>query len=129
MEDLSGNEAHVKEAREKNLAFQVRRVGTKSELRESGLIFQQNNSLIRLPKSIFNENSPEAVSVVNVVYDTLSSILVDLNTTVGNLSTNATLHHSSKIISSTVKPLEKEIFEQPVKIVLETNGTVRKRGT
>ena len=129
MEDLSGNEAHIKEAREKNLAFQVRRVGTKSELRESGLTFQQNNSLISLPKSIFNENSPEAVSVVNVVYDTLSSILVGLNTTVENLSTNATLHHSSKIISSTVKPLGKEVFEQPVKIVLETNGTVRKRGT
>ena len=132
--ELKESGGDVKEAREKNLAFQVRRLTAKHKLRRSGdLIFRQNGSLIQLPTSIFNDDSSDEVTVVSIVYDTLSSILSNLNVSrrdyiehgATNVSRNATLLENSKIISSTVKPLGKKTFKQPVKIVLENNGTVR----
>ena len=132
--ELKESGSDVKEAREKNLAFQVRRLTVKDKLRKSGgLIFRQNGSLIQLPTSIFNEDSSDEVTVVSIVYDTLSSILSNLNVSrrdyiehgARNVSRNATLLENSKIISSTVKPLGKKVFTHPVKIVLENNGTVR----
>lgn len=129
----SGN--NVKEAREKNLAFQVRRISAKDKLRSGVFIFRQNSSLIQLPTSIFSEQSSDEVTIVSVVYDTLSSILSNLNVSrrdciengARNVCGNATLLENSKIISSTVKPLGKKVFGQPVKIVLENNGTVRNK--
>ena len=62
------------------------------------------------------------MTVVSVIYDTLAFILGDVNTT-SNLSSYYALSNS-RIISSTVKPLGEEQLKQPVRIVLENNGTV-----
>ena len=65
----------------------------------------------------------EAVTVVSVIYDTLALILGNVNTT-ANLSSYHALSNS-RIISSTVMPLDKEKLKQPVRIVLENSGLVR----
>ena len=69
------------------------------------------------------QTTSESFTVVSVIYDTLAFILGDLNTT-SNLSSYHALSNS-KIISSTVQPLGEEELKQPVRIVLESNGTVR----
>ena len=74
-----------------------------------------------LYQNIFQASS-ETVTVVSVIYDTLAFILGDVNTT-SNLSSYYALSNS-RIISSTVKPLGEEQLKQPVRIVLENNGTV-----
>jgi hypothetical protein len=60
--------------------------------------------------------------VVTVIYDTLAFILGDVNTT-SNLSSFHALSNS-RIISTTVKPFGEEKLKQPVRIVLDNNGTV-----
>lgn len=72
--------------------------------------------------NLFQETS-EAVTVVSVFYDTLASILGDVNTT-SNLSSHLALASNSSIVSSTIRPLGTGKLKTPVRIVLENDGTV-----
>lgn len=63
------------------------------------------------------------MTVVSVIYDTLASILGNVNTT-SNLSNHLALATNSSIISSTIKPLGVGKLRTPVRIVLENDGTV-----
>ena len=67
--------------------------------------------------------------MVSVIYNTLASILGDVNTTSGNLSSYFQLLSNSRIISSTVKPFGVSKFKRPVRIVLENNGAVSHGGS
>ncbi|XP_028402492.1 adhesion G protein-coupled receptor L3-like [Dendronephthya gigantea] len=118
-EDFAGDGDIIQNRVERNLAFQMRRFRRKRDF-----VFEQNKSRIFLPQAVFNQTTSEAVTVVSVVYNTLASILGDVNTTSGSLSSShLKLLSNSRIISSTVKPLGVSKFKQPVRIVLENNGT------
>ena len=118
------------EAKEQNLVIQVRRIRPQSKLSgNTGLTFQQNESLIHLPSSLFDDNS--SVTIVSVIYETLAYILTNLNVSYGVEGENGDSNYSiaflngSKMISSSVKPLGSERFSEPVKIVLDHHVTVR----
>ena len=67
--------------------------------------------------------------MVSVIYNTLASILGDVNVTSGNLSSHFKLLSNSRIISSIVKPFGVLKLNRPVKIVLEYSGTVSHEGS
>ena len=87
-------------------------------------MFINNPKIIHHDENLLQATT-EAVTVVSVIYDTLALILGNVNTT-ANLSRYHALSNS-RIISSTVMPLNEGKFKQPVRIVLENSGLVRCR--